>query len=259
MISSTKRIGQVISFSLLFTAAAVAQYAISKTPPTAIGPIKTSRFVRLKSSGTLGRWTKDKLIEVHGYDAKGQLTERCIYERDERSLIGRIVHTYDSEGKLVEINSYDVLGSLVGKDLYHYQSKGRLSVITHYTNGSLSYKETHVWTLSGKRVEVASLYPPNEWLARKEIVKFSDKGRILEAAFHNADGSLGIKELYKYDKNGNPVRLIIRDAYGAVIGKVIYKYEFDAHGNWTKQTKTYFGDSNSSLSRELINRTVVYY
>ncbi len=67
-------------------------------------------------------------------------------------------------------------------------------------------------------------------------------------------GSLGDKYTYKYDEKGNKIVENSYNADGSLREKNTYKYEFDAMGNWIKQTLITDGKP-----KDLTERVIEYY
>ena len=75
----------------------------------------------------------------------------------------------------------------------------------------------------------------HESLSSKIIIKYDDKGNIIESNYYRADGSLSSKATYSYDDKGN-INIIESNYYNAHgIEKETYKYEFDEKGNWIEK------------------------
>ncbi|MCA1594603.1 MAG: hypothetical protein LC754_18640, partial [Acidobacteria bacterium] len=82
---------------------------------------------------------------------------------------------------------------------------------------------------NGKPVEAARVL--------LETTTYDNKGgKVDNAYFLAAGGSLTGKEVYKYDAKGNMVEMTLQNEDGSLASKEVYSYDFDAFGNWTKMT-----------------------
>ena len=66
-----------------------------------------------------------------------------------------------------------------------------------------------------------------------------------------AKGTLTYKYTYKYDEKGNKIEENQYNANGTLNYKTTFKYEFDASGNWIKQTESKDGKPSKIKEREI--------
>lgn len=96
-----------------------------------------------------------------------------------------------------------------------------------------------------------------------ETTTYDNKGgKIDNAYFLAAGGSLTGKEVYKYDDKGNIVEMTLTNEDGSLQAREVYSYEFDAVGNWTKMTTSVAMIEGGKLSyepTEVTYRTIAYY
>lgn len=87
-------------------------------------------------------------------------------------------------------------------------------------------------------------------------------GKVDNAYFLSAGGSLTGKEVYKYDDKGNIVEMTLHDSDGTLLTKEVYSYEFDAMGNWTKMITSVAvieGGKMNFEPTEVTYRTISYF
>ncbi len=108
---------------------------------------------------------------------------------------------------------------------------------------------------NGKPVEAARVL--------LETTTFDNKGgKVDNAYFLAAGGSLTGKEAYKYDDKGNMVEMTLHNEDGTLASKEVYAYELDAFGNWTKMTTSVAIIEGGKLSfepSEVSYRTISYF
>jgi len=197
---------------------------------------------------------------VFKFDADGHKLEELFYSWN-GTRAGKIIYTYDERGNQLTqvsynaddsvnykmVNSYDAVGDRIEsvqyhgdtlryKMLYKYDDRRRLTEQETFeynasSNGRASHapepgKIVYAYTDETKTTEVAT-YDQHGSLREKVIRNLDNKGNEIGSEMYNADGSLKATEIRWYDKNK-----LLR----VLSGKSLRKFEYDAQGNWTRQT-----------------------
>jgi antitoxin component YwqK of YwqJK toxin-antitoxin module len=207
---------------------------------------------------------------LYTYNAQGELTETLSYSPD-GSLSERTVYTYDAKGNLMETVSYAPDGSSHRKTVYIYDAQGQLTEqITCDAVGCFD-KGAYTYDPYGNLVE-ERFYSPDSAAIKLHFVHIYDaQGRRIQTERGPAHLGLGIeKTVETYDANGNILELTtyytekVGDEAGKPIpppARVVYTYEFDARGNWIKQTQTLCTAETGQLICEpfmVAYRTITY-
>jgi antitoxin component YwqK of YwqJK toxin-antitoxin module len=231
-----------------------------------IGPVQTVRTETAQFSHHSGQWiegpcgqpssvTYDRygnLIEggyaakiFHTYDAQGNRLETIFYGPD-GALLDKTRYTYDGRGNLTEAVSES--SNYINRTVYTYDDQGKLIGETVYDpGGNIAVESMHIYDSQGRRVQTINHDPAH------------DPGLGIEKVVTTYDPRGNIKELTSYytrrpgDEEERPVPLP---------NKWVYAYEFDAHGNWVKQTKTSCSAETGKLVCEsslVTYRTITYY
>jgi hypothetical protein len=187
---------------------------------------------------------------------------------------------YDSLGNLTKRDFYDYKGNLSEITVYGYLDVGRVSrskrIEREYNpppitlgpptgpapkpDARYSNKFTFQYD-EQKRLTEKSWFMNNGELQIRYVYKYS--GNQVEELLYSADGSLNQRYLAILDGKGNKTeRTSFETGNGAVRDKYSYTYEFDAHGNWVKQTtsKWMTKDGKSQyVPAYIYYRTIAYY
>jgi TonB family protein len=194
---------------------------------------------------------------ISTYDEAGRKKEELRYQSKEE-IDTKIVQVYDNAGRKIESQGFFNSGSSIGKSLYAYDQAGRLIEESYYKDGSLLIhqsifrydqvgrlsekwtefkngeieKVVHTYGADGSRAEHFH-YKSKDVLGSKLIKVRNNKEKSSGMVYYKAD-SAAWKWLFKYDDKDNVTEEEFQSVYGA--GKWTYNYEYDAQGNWIKQT-----------------------
>jgi hypothetical protein len=83
----------------------------------------------------------------------------------------------------------------------------------------------------------------------------------LEALFYPENRSLTQRTLYVFDDKGNVIERTVFAPADRLRSKVSFTYEFDSHGNWTRQTKSWsvVDERLRPFESSSVIRTITYY
>ncbi len=213
---------------------------------------------------------------IYIYDAQGNKTEEVLYSSD-GSLSSKIVHTYDAQGKRTETVS-SASGRFrrpsLNKTLYTYDGQGHLSRQIFCDAAGCMDQASYSYDPQGNLIEEVYYYPGGGIKLHLEHA-YDGQGQRTETTSEDAHGSaLGIdKVVTTYDTHGNILEITsyfthkVGDEEDRLIPpptKFVYTYEFDAHGNWIKQSQSHCFSSVESAKpvcepSMVTYRTITYY
>ncbi len=188
---------------------------------------------------------------------------------------------YNEQGNLTKSELYDWKGNLFQITVYGYLDGARVSkweTIRHEYNPP-------PMMISPKPGEAKPKYDPR--YSNKSDFKYDDKKRLIEKTLINNDGKLWQRLIYKYsgnqlerlvysadgslnqrsvsvlDENGDSIEHTSYEVGGEKVrAKYTYAYEFDAKGNWIKQTSSKWVTKDGRSYYEpasVYYRTITYY
>ncbi|HEX8694560.1 MAG TPA: hypothetical protein VF746_19205 [Longimicrobium sp.] len=196
------------------------------------------------------------------YDRAGRLREELFFTH-RGELSSRSVYDYDARGNRVLWESYDRNGVRAGRRETRYDAAGRKVEEVVYQGGAaprwrieyrydgegrLAERETH--DLAPNPSGPAASHDPEPG---KVVYTYRDGGRTVETATYAPDGTLTGRVVQRRDGRGSSERVEYRPDgtlvpvrhYDAarrrvveVPGKLVGRTEYDARGNWTRQTST---------------------
>jgi hypothetical protein len=192
------------------------------------------------------------------YDDKGNNIEISVYN-SKGSLIGKTINTFDASNKLIEDNS-SLGGKIISKqtsviDLEgnskrsFYELKAGVFVISsqklfdqngnnvetsYYSMGKIKSQERKMYDANGNVIEFVQVDPSNgeQIINRYEYDKLNRK--IGEVTLRNL--MVTAKVRLKYDSKNNVTDSLTYSMLGNVVLHEKHVYEYDAEGNWAKQT-----------------------
>lgn len=190
------------------------------------------------------------------------------------------VDTYNEKGNKVRSETFDFKNNIVHLTVYGYLDGSRVSASKHIPRedgprpgrgGGLGRSG-----LSNKKKD-----PRYD---HKYEFKYDDKKRLIEHTDFSSNGEILWRRVFKYEGNqkeelinpdysltqrnlsilddkGNVIERTVFAPDGKVRSKVSFTYEFDSHGNWTKQTKSWsvVDERLRPFEPTSVLRTITYY
>ena len=141
---------------------------------------------------------------------------------------------------------------------------GNLAERIYFTGGYFIDKS--IFDVQGK-VIYAIRYRGNAILF-ESVKHYNFKGELVESLYYKADGSLSRKDQYKYDEAGRQIEessdFYKSELYKNIFGlrKSLTRYEFDAYGNWVRQTVEQWADGidiTKPVPAEVIQERIISY
>ena len=291
-----KRVLVSLILNLYFVTLTVAGVETDLQKDNLIGPAQTVRTETAQFSNQSGQWVEGPLEPSASviYDTRGNRTEVI-----GNVFVGKTLHIHDAQGDLTETLDYSPDGALSEKMVYAYDNKKNLRKTVSYSPDGVSLRTTlYTYSASGQLIEQISC--DDIGCFDRKACTYDIQGNLIEESFYSPDGSgiklrlvhtyneqgrrtqtesydphdagLGIeKTVETYDANGNSLELTtyytekVGDEEGKPIpppNKWIYTYEWDAHGNWIKQTRILCTSETGSPVCEpsmVTYRTITYY
>jgi hypothetical protein len=239
-----------------------------------IGPVKTAetRHSQLRTIHHFdhdGRLTKVELFPTQetdsvqyrlSYDAVGRVTEEQTIKPDGHVLYKKIYrYGFDEQGRQVAMIAATDDGQLAHAEFNRYDERGVVTEDLAVTgNGTV---EKSLYDIRGKLIYLARYFQGR--LVLESTHHHGPLGRLKESRFYSGDGALMRKNVYRYSDAGQRIEQQSEFFRSAHLRKSVVTYEFDAAGNWTKETIQRWTEKNGTLepletvvSRE---RQMTYY
>ena len=230
-----------------------------------IGPVKTAvtRHSQLRTVHHFdrdGRLTKVELFPTQeadsaqyrlSYDDAGRVTEEQTIEPDGQALYKKIYrYGFDEHGRQVAMIAATEEGELAHAEFDLYDDRGVLTEDLAITgNGTV---EKSLYDIRGKLVYLARYFQGR--LVLESTHQHGPLGRLKESRFYSGDGTLMRKDVYRYNDAGLRIEQQSEFFRSAHLRKSVVTYEFDAAGNWTKETIQRWTEKNGAL---MLMETVV--
>lgn len=291
-----RRLFAVLTFSLLLLNSAGGQRTTDKEKENLFGAVRSVRsqmidYMDEKSQ----KKERIKKLDTVTYDINGNEVERIIYD-EYGFLFGKEVHVYNFQSNLAEAVLSEPKGAVMERRAYSYNNGNLIQIVISDAKGNIGLKQVNSYDATG-RLSEETYYAPKDAVG-KTVYKYDEKGNLSEAAFYLANGSeasapigpcLGAhKVIYSYDAKGKPGKVVAYEPDGKVkqswtytynpkgqisedlresvraITKFIYTYQYDAKGNWIKQTaiiadQSKFSDMGVSKRKTVVSREIAYY
>lgn len=266
-----------------------------------VGPVRSVHTESTEITFQSGQQLKDekKPLSMEVFDKRGNLIERILHYADKMPTNHmKWSYFYDNEGNILEKRSYNNLDVLISKDIstydvngkrkgktaylydipetvaglsklteeYFYDLKGNLERIDLFANDHPSPLNKHIYTYDahGNKTSKTSYCPNCDTpLVGKGVMRYDEKGRMIEFESYVSDGVFSLKEKISYDERGNPISIKDYGPDGILQNERNTVYEYDAKGNWIKsssQETVFFRNMNIEVKKvTVVYRTIIYY
>jgi len=238
------------------------------------GPVKTAvtRHSQLRTVHHFdrdGRLTKVELFPTQetdsaqyrlSYDDAGRVTEEQTIKPDGHVLYKKIYrYGFDEQGRQVAMIAATDDGEFAHAEFNLYDEGGVVTEDLAITgNGTV---EKSLYDIRGKLVYLARYFQGR--LVLESTHHHGPLGRLKESRFYSGDGTLMRKDVYRYNDAGLRIEQESEFFRSAHLRKSVVTYEFDAVGNWTKETIQRWTEKNGTISLlETVvsrERQIIYY
>lgn len=177
------------------------------------------------------------------YDAQGLLSE-TVFVNEKGDLQERTTYVYE-QGKLTQVLRYDAKRILREKTVRIYDAKGKLTSEVYYDPNTPRAKTLFVYDDKGIAVEMSffltdgrkAVAPLGPCFGGHRVVyTYDDRGQVITKMVYDTDGSVKKSWQYQYNEKGLYAEYL-QKSVGSNI-RHVFGYEYDATGNWIKQTIT---------------------
>jgi len=227
-----------------------------------------------------------QLRTVHHFDRDGRLTKVELFPTQETDS-AQYRLSYDDAGRVTEEQTIKPDGHVLYKKIYRYgfDEQGRqVAMIAATDDGEFAHAEFNLYdedgvvtedlAITGNGTVEKSLYDIRGklvYLARyfqgrlvlESTHHHGPLGRLKESRFYSGDGTLMRKDVYRYNDAGLRIEQESEFFRSAHLRKSVVTYEFDAVGNWTKETIQRWTEKNGTISLlETVvsrERQIIYY
>jgi len=223
------------------------------------GPVKTAvtRHSQLRTVHHFdrdGRLTKVELFPTQetdsaqyrlSYDDAGRVTEEQTIKPDGHVLYKKIYrYGFDEQGRQVAMIAATDDGEFAHAEFNLYDEGGVVTEDLAITgNGTV---EKSLYDIRGKLVYLARYFQGR--LVLESTHHHGPLGRLKESRFYSGDGTLMRKDVYRYNDAGLRIEQESEFFRSAHLRKSVVTYEFDAVGNWTKETIQRWTEKNGTIS-----------
>jgi hypothetical protein len=180
------------------------------------------------------------------YDANGRKVRVEARNGDEVNAKSTFIR--DAEGRIAELRTcFPDTDLPCGRAVYSYDSKGNLVEYVSYAPDAF-------------RRELEPGTP--ETLFMKIVYSYDRGGRVVERTTYAVGGKIISRDVYAYDAKGDLAGVAEYDSEGRLEAEATYSHEFDAAGNWVKQTRFERKNRNGeppAVPVEVTYRTITYY
>jgi hypothetical protein len=206
--------------------------------------------------------------EIRKFSAAGNLTESILYD-PQKALLEKQVFTYTGN-KLTQIVTFDDKGAETLKQINTYDAKNRLTVETYYVAGKAFGKTLLKYDAAGNLSEAAFFLADETKAvapvgpvagAHREVYTYDAKKQVTGIVSYLPDGKQQRDLKYVYNAKGNITEDLTSS--GTTRRKFVFTYEYDAGGNWIKQTGIQTDVSTSTTKspdrKTVVTREIAYY
>ena len=193
---------------------------------------------------------KEILIDkaLYAYNEFGDVESITYYDSNE-NLIWKAVREYGSNGKIASESEYNADDILSGKTIYKYAEN---KVTESYYSGEGTLLERNIIKLDSENdrpVEEFRYYADGT-LDQITLIRYNEKGKVLQTEIWEGAGHPTSKTSYIYDKNTDALKEVQSfDGQGKVFERIIYTN--DSMGNPQKVYKYSVSNKFGEITNEL--------
>ncbi|MDQ3714011.1 MAG: hypothetical protein M3388_17585 [Acidobacteriota bacterium] len=221
-------------------------------------PIRGNVKQILEQETDLTNGVQSDLVETQNYNQQGS-TNDSFLTNAKIKVFGKTIYTYDEKNRLVRKVTYNPDGSAVLEDVLSYDSTGNLKqVLTRNAKSKVViWKKDFSYDVK----KIFSEFVDSLHNYGFRFVK-DKRCRMTELISFKSDKTVTSKTLISYNDNQNTVEQTVYSPKGEIVGKKKSEFEFDAKGNWIKETKYELAEVDGKLVYQpvkTINRKITYF
>jgi hypothetical protein len=183
------------------------------------------------------------------YDKKGNIAQSFDIDPNGDTAV-HLKYLYNKNGICTRIEKFSK-ERLIGKEVPVFQ-RGKL-IKLKVLDENAECVTTYNYKYSGNDVSQIEAKDAEGELLNKTVYENKD-GKLVSQTETGKDGKVRSNARYIKNENNDNIEMLFSVAGDTSVYRVTYQYEYDAMGNWTKQTK-YFKNEISSV----VLRNITYY
>jgi len=184
----------------------------------------------------------------YGYDEQGDRSAEVAVWGD-GTFENASLYQYDETHQRTRGLHYNAV-RVIDRNLFTYDSRGRLM--------RERFERNYRYDAVGNQVATADGFD-----AGYEVeTVYNDRGQVREKVVSDLAGRTQGRSEFRYDEQGNQIEERIFDADGRVTDRKVYRYEYDAVGNWIKETAEWYevtGERERLKQSHARERTLTYH
>jgi len=211
---------------------------------------------------------------VYTYDQAGRRTAEIV--QDARGAVVKETHSvYDDRGnRSAELSAWGD-GTFENVSLYEYDAAHRRIRGLHFNGVQVINRNLYAFDSAGRLVRERLERNYHYNAAGDQVVRtdrfdtgyevaivYDERGQVREKIVSDLRGRRQGRSEFQYDEHGTQVEERIVNTNGQVTERKAYRYEYDAVGNWTKETLQWWEvtDGREALRESHVReRNIVYY
>jgi hypothetical protein len=198
------------------------------------------------------------LIETINYNQRGNISDTFLTNAKIK-VFGKVIYSYDEKNRLVHKVDYNPDGYIVLEDILSYESDGNLKqILTQNAKTKIViWKKDFSYNVKKNYSEFIDYLRDYGFGFLKD-----EKCRMTEVILYKSNRTVTSKVLINYDDKQNIVEQTIYSPTGKIIDKKKSEFEFDAKGNWIKETRYELAEIDGKLIYQpvkMINRKITYF
>lgn len=196
------------------------------------------------------------------WDGRGELVKETRYGYDDRgdrsaevavwgdgTFENASLYDYDEAHRRTQGLHYNAV-RVINRNLFAYDSRGRLV--------RERFERNYRYDAAGNQVVTSDRFDAGYEVA----TIYDDQGLVREKVVSDLAGRRQGQSLFRYDERGNQVEERISDAGGRITDRKAYHYEYDAVGNWIKETAEWYevvGTREALKQSHVRERSITYH
>lgn len=211
---------------------------------------------------------------VYTYDRAGRRIAEAVHDA-RNDLLKETRSVYDDYGnRSAELAAWGD-GTFENASLYEYDEAHRRTRSLHYNAVRVINRNLFVYDDAGRllrerfernyRYDAAEnqIVMTDRFETGYEVVSaYDERGHVREKVVSDLRGRRQGRSEFRYDEQGNQIEERIFDANERAIERKAYRYEYDAIGNWTKETLDWWnlnGGRETLTHSSVRSRSITYH
>ncbi|KXJ99271.1 MAG: RHS Repeat protein [Nitrospira sp. OLB3] len=182
------------------------------------------------------------------YDARGHRSAEVAAWGD-GTFENASLYEYDQAGLKIRGLHYNAV-QVINRNLFTYDEHGRVI--------GERFERNYRYDAVGNQVATSDRFDAGHAL----VLTYDDQGRVGTKHVSDLRGRREGRSEFRYDDHGNQIEEAFYDALGRLTDRKTYRYDYDAVGNWTKETFERWEsvDGGERLKQAHVReRTIVYH